>query len=225
MKKSLMIFVMTIVLGTGLMEAQPYFRNRGGNGYRVQPRETYFRNDSYSQALPYYKGFLEMGYSFGVGDNRSDRLDFLTTHGLQLTESAFLGVGTGLSVSFNADGDYVPSSDYDNTGVGVPLYVDLRLMQPSWQSSVQPFFDLKVGMQFTLDDDNVAFEDGYIDGSRSFYLSPTVGIRIPTGYKSALNLGVTYNLTNYRICDWYHPEWDSELKGLSSVGVKISYEW
>lgn len=227
--RKLIIMIMSVAMGLGMVQAQPYFRGRGGNGgYRQTQRETRYRSDYYPmQSSVPYKGFLEMGYSFGVGDNRSDRLDILTTHGLQVGGSAFIGVGAGLSFAFNADGQYVDyRDDYHTTGVSIPLYVDLRFAQPSWKNQyVQPFFDVKVGAQFRISDDDFVLENGVVDGNRSFFFSPTVGIRIPVSYSNAINLGVTYNLTTYRVCDWGHLNDYGDIKGLSSFGVKISYEW
>jgi len=228
--KKIFATLIVLVVGIGMAEAQPYFRNRGQGTSTPRQRyeQRYYRDGNYSHSVVPYKGFLELGYSFGIGDNRSDRLDILTTHGLQVGNSTFIGVGTGLSVAFNADENYPYDSysDLHTTGVSIPLYVDFRFGQTEpYRSFIQPFLDVKVGAQFRISDDTFALYDGFVDGNRSFYLSPSVGIRIPAGYKNAVNLAVTYNLTTYRICGWDHPDWEGDVKGLSSIGVKISYEW
>ena len=169
-----------------------------------------------------------MGYAAGIGDNRADRLDILTTHGLQVSNNTFVGIGGGLSVSFNNDDYAVHDYDYHTTGVSIPLYVDFRLgnTYPSRSSWVQPFFDFKIGAQFRVSDDTLVVGRGYYDGTNSFYMSPSVGIRIPTGGKSAVNLAATYNLTTHRIADWSgNSYYCDDVKGLSSFGVRLSFEW
>ena len=231
MKRTIITSILAIVIGMAAAEAQPYFRHGHGSGPRRPQHETYYRgNNGYHSSFVPYKGFLELGYAAGIGDNRADRLDILTTHGLQVSSNTFVGIGGGLSVSFNNDeydrhDDYY---DYHTTGVSIPLYVDFRFgnVIPSRSSFVQPFFDMKIGAQFRVSDDTLVVGRGYYDGTNSFYMSPSVGLRIPTGGKSAVNLAATYNLTTHRIADWSgNSYYCDEVKGLSSFGVRLSFEW
>ncbi|MGM9804213.1 MAG: hypothetical protein ACI308_08570 [Muribaculaceae bacterium] len=225
MKKSVITLVMALVMGTCTVVAQPYFTR----GHRQTQYERQRNNYGSSMNVP-YKGFVEIGYAAGIGDNRADRFDILTTHGLQVSDNAFFGVGGGLSVSFNKDqyGDRYDLYDYHTTGVSIPIYVDLKLgnVIPSRTSFVQPFFDLKIGAQFRVSEDVLAVGYGYYDGNNSFYMSPSVGIRIPTGGRGAINLAATYNLTTHRIADWGGSSYyNDDIKGLSSFGVRLSFEW
>ena len=229
MKRTVITSILAIVIGVAVAEAQPYFRHGQGGGQRRPQRETYYRGDNgFRSSFVPYKGFLEMGYAAGIGDNRADRLDILTTHGLQVSNNTFVGIGGGLSVSFNNDDYAVHDYDYHTTGVSIPLYVDFRFgnTYPSRGSWVQPFFDFKIGAQFRVSDDTLVVGRGYYDGTNSFYMSPSVGIRIPTGGKSAVNLAATYNLTTHRIADWSGNSYYCDaVQGLSSFGVRLSFVW
>ena len=186
-----------------------------------------------------YKGFIEAGYSAGVGNYRANQLDVLTTHGVAIGDG-FVGVGTGVNVLFPKEegvGTNWSMGDYGNgyrpqganyrseNAVFIPLYLDLKYNFSG--SSVSPFVDLKLGGTFLVNDNAVCLGNGWIDNRTSVYCSPSVGVRIPIGGSAAFNMAVTYTLISQKY--YYYDYWDgpvySDGISLHSLGARLSIEW
>lgn len=217
--------------------AQYYYRPRPYNQPRRQynqPRyqQQYEENNNY---LPwsYYKGFLEVGFTGGVGDLKANQLEILTTHGVQLGQNFFVGGGIGVNVLFPQNSYYVSSgvsprygnySSGSDNGVMIPLYFDMRV---SGHGRIAPFFDLKMGGAFIASDNLVVGDEAFDNDKACGYFSPTVGVRFALSPKSAVNIGVTYNLLTQR--DYYYDYdgyvYDSDGPTLNSLGVRMSLEW
>ncbi len=60
-----------------------------------------------------YKGYVDAGYSIGVGDYDLGRVEINTSHGYQFSPFVFLGAGTGLLFM----------SSYKTRGMEIPLDV------------------------------------------------------------------------------------------------------
>ncbi|MGN1246682.1 MAG: hypothetical protein ACI4UN_08605 [Muribaculaceae bacterium] len=210
---------------------------------RPRPRPVYRPQYVHTTSSPSYdsgtryKGFIETGYSGGIGDYRANQLDILTTHGIA-TGNLFLGVGFGVNILYPNEngnpldhnvGGFYPSSKYDynkETAVMIPLYVDFKYNFGS--GSVRPFVDFKVGAAFLGNDHAVSIGDGWLDDEEGLYFSPTIGINIPTSGRAAINIGLTYNLISqkYYYYDWYYDEvYSNDGISLHSLGVKLSIEW
>lgn len=221
MKKTYFAILLALLLGTMGVSAQPYFTRNG----MQRPADNRIRhNGGYygGGTLVPYKGFLEIGYSGGVGDIKADQFEVLTTHGLQATENLYVGIGTGLQVQF--DDAYYRHDGYDmhDTGVNVPLYVAFRLSKSRYNRfPIQPFFDAKIGASFCLNGDGLAISDGWLARDKNFYFSPSVGFRVPIGYRNGLNVAVTYNLTTQSFESGGH----YRNIGLSSFGVRLGFDF
>lgn len=211
---------------------------------QVRPRPAHYHarhanveGSSGSDAL--YKGFIEIGYAGGVGSCRADQLDILTTHGITFGNRLFLGVGTGVNILYpkengttldwNMSGIYPGSDRYgDNkvTAVMVPVYAAVKYNFGS--GSIRPFIDLKGGVAFLARTEPVRIGDGWLDDRQGVYLSPTLGVNIPTSSRAAINIGLTYSLISQQYCyyDFYYNEFfRSDGISLHSIGVKFSVEW
>ena len=114
-----------------------------------------------------YRGFIDLGYTIGVGDFAEDRIEFTTSHGYQTNPYLFVGAGTGVSYWFG------PAT------VSIPIFANLRINIPTWVT-VSPYFDFKLG-----------YSPHDISG---FYANFSGGCRIATGRKSALNVGFGYQI-------------------------------
>lgn len=180
-----------------------------------------------------YKGFLEAGYTAGVGDNQASILDVSTVQGFRYSTWFFMGVGAGVDVLFsrtdngiNPD-DYPQYNDYwthssNTTAVMLPLFSDFRF-NIGGMASPSFFVDIRVGASFLLGNDYVRLNHGYITNREFFYLKPSLGVRIPVDRSKpnhAFNIGVTYQLLTSEY--W---SLGSRNTTLSSVGANISYEW
>ena len=119
------------------------------------------RNTSYCEHTPLvfkynasdlgYRGFVELGHTFGVGMVRDfGRLDVATTHGIQINPHLFFGAGLSLNYA------------YHYGSIALPFYADIRT--DILKSNISPFIDFKIGYSIT-------------DAFKGLYLSPTIGCR------------------------------------------------
>ena len=113
-----------------------------------------------------YKGFVEAGYTFGVGDYGEGRPTFQTTHGYQFNPYIFAGIGAGFNYFT------------DSKAIGVPIYADGRLTFIN--NYITPFLDVKIG--YSVVD---------VEG---FFLSPSLGCRFGVGNDTALLLSFGYEM-------------------------------
>lgn len=98
-----------------------------------------------------YRGFIDLGYTLGVGAAEGfDRIDLYTSHGIQIIPQLYAGIGSGVSYF------------YDWEELSVPVFANIRT--DILKSKATPFIDVKVGYSVT--------------GIKGFYLSPTLGCRI-----------------------------------------------
>lgn len=116
-----------------------------------------------------YRGFVDLGYTVGVGDFGEGRAEIQTAHGYQFLPYLFTGVGMGMSYFHEAQ------------AVAVPIFADFRT--DIFNNSVTPFIDFKIGY-------SVADVTG-------FYMSPSVGCRFSLKKNLGLNITIGYTMQNY----------------------------
>lgn len=126
-----------------------------------------------------YRGFVDLGYSVGVGELGEDRLDFTTSHGYQFNPYIFAGVGAGV--------DYFP----DSYSVSVPVFAHAR--SEFLKGQVSPFLDVKVGYAFV--------------DTKGFYCNPSFGCRIGIGGGCGVSFGIGYamqyiDMGEDELCDY-----------------------
>lgn len=143
MKTVKLLMLLTALSICGSMFAQ--FSNT-----RTTSRQSLSSNFDGNGPATGYKGFIDLGYTFGVGDFGEDRIAFSTTHGYQVNPYIFAGIGAGIN--------YYTSPD----AWSVPIFADVR--GTFLNNSITPFIDLKIGYSI-LD-------------AEGFYLSPSIGCRI-----------------------------------------------
>ena len=99
-----------------------------------------------------YRGFVDLGYTVGVGAvSNSDRVELTTTHGVQILPELFVGAGVGINFYHSSDG-----------AIAIPFFVDVR--SDILRSNITPYVDLKLG-----------YSVGNVDG---LYITPSVGCKI-----------------------------------------------
>ncbi len=116
-----------------------------------------------------YKCYFEFGYGLGVGQNRTDRIQMLTTHGYQFNPYLFAGIGIG-------GNDYI---DFEKWSM--PVFADLRGSLPIENSRLAPFVDFKIGYSLS-------------DNIKGFFFSPMIGTRFGITEKTGVNLGFGYEV-------------------------------
>lgn len=150
-----------------------------------------------------YKGFVDLGYTFGIGDYSLNRLEITTSHGFQFNPYIFLGGGAGIHYYHEAD------------QAAMPLFVDFRVNFK--KGSIVPFAGLKTGYTFLLSDDI---------GDLGFYCAPSIGFKMMTSHRMAVNLslGYTVQLFDYYYSDHYH-SYRYATENLSGISIKLGLEF
>lgn len=160
-----------------------------------------------------YRGFVEAGYTLGVGEYGEDRATLLTTHGYQINPYLFVGAGSGINAFLKKH----------TTFWSVPIYADLRINLIN--HSICPFVDLKFGY-------SVADIEG-------IYLCPSVGCRMRLGNKTALyaSLGYEFQKANFRTTEnvikydsflrnyYTTVKNNQENKTCSGISIKVGFEF
>ncbi len=117
-----------------------------------------------------YRGFIDLGYSVGVGDWGEGRVELTTSHGYQIIPYLFVGLGVGVNY-------YHESEVWE-----IPIFVHLRGSLPC-HAICQPFIDWKIG--YTVYD------------STGFYMCPSVGCRFAVSDMCGLSLSLGYTIQKF----------------------------
>ena len=131
-----------------------------------------------------YKGFIDLGFSFGINDDnwdyRNHKFEFSTSHGYLFNPHLFVGLGIGINYYVdNLDNDYYPYDD--DSRVEIPLFAHARAHL--FDRKVTPFADAKLGYIVT-DDDGI-------------YFSPSVGCRFARNSRSAFWVSLGFSVIRY----------------------------
>jgi len=151
-----------------------------------------------------YRGIVEVSYQYGVGDYGVDRIKLNLINGFQLNPYFSLGLGIGLRYYYEAKDALIP------------VFADIRLN--ALDKKVSPYLSIGVGYSFNATND---FE------GVGLLFNPTVGISIKISDKSAVNVGVGYEMqksyyTIYGGYDFYYHNWSFDSGAISFV-VGISF--
>jgi len=154
-----------------------------------------------------YKGIVEWGYQIGTGDYGMDRLKLNIINGYQINPYFSLGFGTGLRYYFDAEAALIP------------VFADFRTNFIN--NKVSPYLSLGVGYTFDATND---FE------GVGFLLNPAVGVSFKVSDKSAINVGLGYEMQKMKFIyyDYYYygygyPFEITENSGAISINVGISF--
>lgn len=148
-----------------------------------------------------YMGVVELGYQIGVGYYGMDRLKLNIINGYQINPHFSLGLGTGLRYYFDAE------------AVLIPIFADFRAS--FIVNKILPYLSLGVGYSFNA---TSGFE------GVGFLLEPSVGVSFKVSDKSAMNVGLGYEMQKM---DFYYDYGNyyssSENSGAISINVGISF--
>ena len=134
-----------------------------------------------------FRGFIDLGYSMGVGSPRNDFWLLETSFGYAITPKAYLGAGIGIHNFKPAISSYPKRTDKplpeDNDPEWrypfIPIYAEGRYCLKN-ESLSTPWISLKVGATFI--------------NHKGFYTSPSIGWHFATGQYFTFNVGVGYAL-------------------------------
>lgn len=151
---------------------------------------------------PRYKGFIDFGYTIRTGAYGRDRIEFATTHGVQINSYIFVGAGVGLNLYHT-----------DENLISIPIYANARATLP--YGKVMPYLDFKIG--------------GTVNQVKGLYLSPTVGCRFAfnNNARSAFYAGIGYTaqMAQYTLFNPIRKEWFNDTKNCSGFTIKIGFDF
>ncbi len=144
-----------------------------------------------------YRGFVDFGFSYGVGSWGQDRIEFSTTHGYQILPCLFAGLGIGFHY-YHWDGV-----------LEIPIYADIRGTLPC-RSICQPFLDFKIG--YTVYD---------ADG---FYMTPSIGCRFAVSRTCGISVGIGYAMQKAEVV-WSSYHWPHTRENVGAVTFKVGVDF
>lgn len=124
-----------------------------------------------------YRGFVDGGYTIGVGDYEFGRFEINTSHGYQINPFFFVGGGLGLHFmpEYKTKGMDIPH-DQRESKVDIPIFANLRANFS--KGKIVPFVDGKAGT--------------YVTNNGGLYLNLSAGCRFAVNEKQAVNVSVGY---------------------------------
>ncbi len=158
-----------------------------------------------------YRGSVNTGYTFGVGEYGFNQWNINTIHGVEVLHSSlFLGGGIGVGISTESDRLKTYS---------IPVFADVRYTVSSLK--FKPYLDMKIGYSELIDEEH----DGGGYNSGGLYLSPSIGVSLPLAGKTFIHIGLgyTYNKAIYEFS--YIPgtgKNGSENKTFNAGGLTLS---
>lgn len=134
-----------------------------------------------------FRGFIDLGYSLGVGEPRNDFWLIETSFGYAITPRTYIGAGIGLHSfkpvlkSYPQRTDKAQPEDNDPNWryPFIPLYLEGRYSFKN-ESQNTPWVSLKLGATFI--------------NHKGFYTSPSIGYHFKSNQYFSFNVGVGYAL-------------------------------
>ena len=182
-------------------ETGPKYVTLDNNSYRLVNSGDFFvefiearKRGSGSKSSISYRGIVEFGYQYGLGDNRMDRIKFNFINGIQFNPNFSFGLGVGLRYYYE-----------DNEAL-IPVFANLRLN--FLDKKISPYLSIGVGYSFNATD---RFK------GVGFLFNPTAGVSINISNKFAVNVGVGYEMQtkNYAL----HSEDDFIYRNWNAVSL------
>lgn len=178
-------------------------------GYAQRPAQRMRQrtNLEYVGSSTGYKGFLDVGYAFGVGNLPAGRIEILTSHGYQIVPD-YLYVGAGIGTNIYVEGA--------RTLASLPIFANLRshLLQ---DRSITPFIDFKIGFAGFLGED-IYFNEG------GLFLSPSIGVRFAISPRTGFNFSFGYAMQNIKGYDASDGTF-FRLGSMSALNLKVGLDF
>ena len=165
-----------------------------------------------------YRGFVDGGYTIGIGDYDFGRFEINTSHGYQINPFIFVGGGLGLHFmpEYKTNGMDIPL-DQREAKVDIPVFANLRANFN--KGKITPFIDGKAGT--------------YITNNGGLYLNLSAGCRFAVNEKQAVNISIGYTTEELefesfsRFVSSYNMNYTTSPRKLTAEGIaiKVGYEF
>lgn len=165
-----------------------------------------------------YRGFVDFGYTAGVGDMNIGRVELTTSHGFQFNPYLFVGAGTGIHCYFKANERKLELSEKECLPV-IPFFVDLR--GSFLKGSIVPFIGIKLGYSCAL----VSASNEYDFSGLGLYIAPSAGVKFAITSQAMLNLSLGYSVQNTTIGEYSYRDYDETTINMGGVSIKMGVEF
>ena len=165
-----------------------------------------------------YRGFVDGGYTIGIGDYDFGRFEINSSHGYQINPFFFVGGGFGLHFmpEYKTKGMDIPLDQREGK-VDIPLFANLRANVS--KGKIVPFIDGKTGT--------------YVTNNGGLYLNLSAGCRIAVNEKQAVNILVGYTTeklefeTFSKFTSSKNMNYTTSARKLNTEGIaiKVGYEF
>lgn len=165
-----------------------------------------------------YRGFVDAGYTIGLGDYEFGRFEISTSQGYQINSHFYIGAGLGFHfMPEYKTPDMDIALDSRESSVEIPIFANLKLNFT--KAKITPFIDIRGGT--------------YVTNNGDLYANFAVGCRITTIEKQAFNISIGYTLQNIEFKtfdDFYgsgNMSYATEARILKTEGgtIKVGYEF
>ncbi len=155
-----------------------------------------------------FRGFIDLGYSLGVGEPRNNYWLVETSFGYAFTPKAYVGAGVAIHDFKPVDKSYPLFWDQSGSNAGkrndpawrypfIPFYLEGRYSLMN-ESKNTPFVSLKVGGTFI--------------NHKGFFTSPSIGYHFATNEFFSFNIGVAYELQTAKYKQWCQGDTPGAIK-------------
>lgn len=165
-----------------------------------------------------YRGFVDGGYTIGIGDYEFGRFEINTSHGYQINPFFFIGGGLGLHFmpEYKTEGMNIPL-DQRESKVDIPVFANLRANFS--KGKITPFVDGKAGT--------------YVTNNGGLYLNLSAGCRFAVNEKQAVNVSVGYTTEELEFESFKSFISSTSMNYLTSprklntegIAIKVGYEF
>ncbi len=163
-----------------------------------------------------YRGYVDLGYSIGVGDYEFDRFEINTSHGYQFTPYLFFGAGFGFHFMNSYESKTLVFPDTRDNKVDIPIFANIRCN--FLKKKISPFIDVKGGT--------------YVTNNGELYVNASIGCRFSIDKKQAINLSIGYSVEEleFEIFDsfiGYSMDYYTMpvIKSTESITLKLGFEF
>lgn len=189
-----------------------------------------------------YRGILEAGYTMKMGEISTSRIEITTSHGYQMNNRLFIGVGLGANL-YNGDGLYYKgvspwanekgsTLDSMNVSITIPVFVDFRVDFLD-KGSVRPFAGVKAGYTMGFQASELStVNDGKTYNKKEtklagigIYAQPSVGVKFMVGNSAAVNLSVGYAIQTFEHYYVIDGTQYKKQKNNGGVNIRVGFEF
>ena len=165
-----------------------------------------------------YRGFVDGGYTIGIGDYEFGRFEINTSHGYQINPFFFMGGGLGLHFmpEYKTKGMDIPL-DQRESKVDIPVFANMRANFS--KGKIVPFVDGKAGT--------------YVTNNGGLYLNLSAGCRFAVNEKQAVHVSVGYTTEKLEFESFKNFISSKNMNYLTSprklntegIAIKVGYEF